>query len=136
MVISVNGTPITLDLDSILVWMLVGLVAGFLASHLALGHGLGLFWDIIVGIVGGLFGGTGEPHADPAESTRVRGDGKGLRIHRDEAGLVVERGLDRYRFAFGRAHGEDPAMHAKGRLAPGLDLFGLRQGQAQAPELL
>ncbi|TMG70494.1 MAG: GlsB/YeaQ/YmgE family stress response membrane protein [Chloroflexi bacterium] len=57
MVISVNGTPITLDLDSILVWMLVGLVAGFLASHLALGHGLGLFWDIIVGIVGGLFGG-------------------------------------------------------------------------------
>src|SRR5437660_11021608 len=57
MVISVNGTPITLDLDSILIWMLVGLVAGFLASHLALGHGLGLFWDIIVGILGGLFGG-------------------------------------------------------------------------------
>lgn len=57
MVISINGTPITLDLDSILVWCLVGLVAGFLASHVALGHGLGLFWDIIVGIVGGLFGG-------------------------------------------------------------------------------
>jgi uncharacterized membrane protein YeaQ/YmgE (transglycosylase-associated protein family) len=57
MVISVNGTPVTLDLDQILVWALVGLVAGFLASHLALGHGLGLFWDIIVGIVGALFGG-------------------------------------------------------------------------------
>src|SRR3989442_14161619 len=57
MVISVNGSPVTIDLDSILVWMLVGLVAGFLASHLALGHGLGLIWDIIVGIVGGLFGG-------------------------------------------------------------------------------
>ena len=57
MVISVNGTPVSLDLDQILVWALVGLVAGFLASHLALGHGLGLFWDIIVGIVGGLFGG-------------------------------------------------------------------------------
>ena len=57
MVISVNGSPITLDLDSILIWCLVGLVAGFLASHVALGHGLGLFWDIIVGIVGGLFGG-------------------------------------------------------------------------------
>ncbi|HKB17778.1 MAG TPA: GlsB/YeaQ/YmgE family stress response membrane protein [Candidatus Dormibacteraeota bacterium] len=57
MVISVNGTPITLDLDSILVWSLVGLVAGFLASHVALGHGLGLLWDIVVGIVGALFGG-------------------------------------------------------------------------------
>jgi len=44
MVISVNGSPVTIDLDSILVWMLVG-------------HGLGLFWDIIVGVLGGLFGG-------------------------------------------------------------------------------
>ena len=57
MVISVNGSPITLDMDSILVWILVGLVAGFLASHLALGHGLGLIWDVIVGILGALFGG-------------------------------------------------------------------------------
>jgi len=57
MVISVNGTPVTFDLDNVLVWALVGLVAGFLASHLALGHGLGLMWDIIVGIVGALFGG-------------------------------------------------------------------------------
>src|SRR5260370_38953300 len=57
MVIPGNGTSVTLDLDQILVWALVGLVAGFLASHLALGHGLGLFWDIIVGIVGALFGG-------------------------------------------------------------------------------
>ena len=57
MVISVNGSPVTLDLDSILLWALVGLVAGFLASHLALGHGLGLIWDIVVGILGALFGG-------------------------------------------------------------------------------
>jgi uncharacterized membrane protein YeaQ/YmgE (transglycosylase-associated protein family) len=57
MVISVNGSPVNIDLDSILIWMLVGLVAGFLASHVALGHGLGLFWDVIVGILGGLFGG-------------------------------------------------------------------------------
>lgn len=57
MVISINGSPVTIDLDSMLVWALVGLVAGFLASHVALGHGLGLFWDIIVGIVGALFGG-------------------------------------------------------------------------------
>jgi uncharacterized membrane protein YeaQ/YmgE (transglycosylase-associated protein family) len=57
MTIAINGSALTLDLDTILIWMLVGLVAGFLASHVALGHGLGLFWDIIVGILGGLFGG-------------------------------------------------------------------------------
>ena len=57
MVISINGSPIVLNLDSILLWALVGLVAGFLASHLALGHGLGLFWDIVVGVLGALFGG-------------------------------------------------------------------------------
>src|SRR3979409_1359963 len=57
MVITVNGAPITIDFDTLLLWALVGLVAGFLASHLALGHGLGLFGDVIVGILGALIGG-------------------------------------------------------------------------------
>ena len=57
MVIAVNGSPLVLNLDNILLWCLVGLVAGFLASHVALGHGLGLIWDIIVGIIGALIGG-------------------------------------------------------------------------------
>src|ERR1700674_551312 len=57
MVITINGTVIHLDLDTILIWALVGLVAGFLASHLALGHGLGLFGDVIVGILGAIVGG-------------------------------------------------------------------------------
>ena len=57
MVITVNGATFTLDLDTILVWALVGLVAGFLASHLALGHGLGLLGDIGVGIIGAFIGG-------------------------------------------------------------------------------
>jgi uncharacterized membrane protein YeaQ/YmgE (transglycosylase-associated protein family) len=57
MVLSVNGSPVVLNLDNILLWCLVGLVAGFIASHLALGHGLGLFWDIVVGILGALLGG-------------------------------------------------------------------------------
>ena len=57
MVISVNGSPLTIDVDQVLVWILVGFVAGFLASHVALGHGLGLFWDVVVGVVGALFGG-------------------------------------------------------------------------------
>ncbi len=46
-----------LNLDTILVWILLGLVAGFFASHLALGHGLGLVGDVIAGVVGALLGG-------------------------------------------------------------------------------
>jgi uncharacterized membrane protein YeaQ/YmgE (transglycosylase-associated protein family) len=57
MVITINGTVVHFDLDTILIWALVGLVAGFLASHLALGHGLGLFGDVIVGILGAVIGG-------------------------------------------------------------------------------
>ena len=57
MTIMINGSPLTIDLDSFLIWVLVGFVAGFLASHVALGHGMGLLWDIVIGILGGLFGG-------------------------------------------------------------------------------
>lgn len=57
MVISVNGSPIVLNWDSILLWILVGLVAGFLASHLVAGHGMGLLGDLVIGILGALFGG-------------------------------------------------------------------------------
>lgn len=57
MVIDINGSAIHLDVDTILVWLLVGFVAGFLASRVALGHGLGLFGDVIVGILGALVGG-------------------------------------------------------------------------------
>jgi uncharacterized membrane protein YeaQ/YmgE (transglycosylase-associated protein family) len=57
MVIDINGSAFTLDLETILIWCLVGLVAGFLASHLALGHGLGLLGDIVIGIIGAFIGG-------------------------------------------------------------------------------
>ena len=57
MVITVNGAAINLDMDTILIWVLVGLVAGFLASHVALGHGLGLIGDILAGIAGAFIGG-------------------------------------------------------------------------------
>jgi uncharacterized membrane protein YeaQ/YmgE (transglycosylase-associated protein family) len=57
MVITINGASFTLDLDTILIWALVGLVAGFLASHVALGHGLGLLGDILAGIIGAFIGG-------------------------------------------------------------------------------
>src|SRR5574340_1743263 len=57
MVFTINGHVLSLDVDTILIWCLVGLVAGFLASHIALGHGLGLLGDIVLGIIGALFGG-------------------------------------------------------------------------------
>jgi uncharacterized membrane protein YeaQ/YmgE (transglycosylase-associated protein family) len=57
MAISINGSTINLDLDTILIWLVIGLVAGFLASRVALGHGLGLFGDVIVGIIGAFIGG-------------------------------------------------------------------------------
>jgi len=57
MAITINGSTISLDLDTILIWLVIGLVAGFLASRVALGHGLGLFGDIIVGIIGAFIGG-------------------------------------------------------------------------------
>jgi uncharacterized membrane protein YeaQ/YmgE (transglycosylase-associated protein family) len=57
MIININGAPITIDWDTLIIWALVGLVAGFFASHLALGHGLGLVGDIVVGILGALLGG-------------------------------------------------------------------------------
>ena len=56
MVININGSAFTLDLETILIWCLVGLVAGFLASHVALGHGLGLLGDIVIGIIGAFLG--------------------------------------------------------------------------------
>jgi uncharacterized membrane protein YeaQ/YmgE (transglycosylase-associated protein family) len=55
--ITINGTPIHLDWDTVLIWCLVGLVAGFFASRVALGHGLGLFGDIAIGILGAFLGG-------------------------------------------------------------------------------
>jgi uncharacterized membrane protein YeaQ/YmgE (transglycosylase-associated protein family) len=57
MVITINGAPITINWDTLLIWALVGLVAGFFASHVALGHGLGLFGDVTVGILGAVIGG-------------------------------------------------------------------------------
>jgi uncharacterized membrane protein YeaQ/YmgE (transglycosylase-associated protein family) len=57
MVLTVNGAPVHIDFDTVLIWILVGLVAGFVASHLALGHGLGVIGDTVVGILGAIVGG-------------------------------------------------------------------------------
>ena len=50
-------SSVSLSMDTLLIWILVGLVAGFLASHVMLGHGMGILTDVVVGIMGGLIGG-------------------------------------------------------------------------------
>ncbi len=48
---------IHLNVDTVIVWILVGLAAGALASRLALGHDLGLIGDIVAGVLGAFLGG-------------------------------------------------------------------------------
>ncbi len=48
---------IHLNVDTVIVWILVGLAAGALASRVALGHDLGLLGDIIAGVLGAFVGG-------------------------------------------------------------------------------
>jgi uncharacterized membrane protein YeaQ/YmgE (transglycosylase-associated protein family) len=46
-----------MDLQSIIIWLIVGGVAGWLAGMVVKGGGFGLIGDIIVGIVGALIAG-------------------------------------------------------------------------------
>jgi uncharacterized membrane protein YeaQ/YmgE (transglycosylase-associated protein family) len=48
---------IHLNVDTVIIWILVGLAAGALASRVALGHDLGLLGDIIAGVLGAFLGG-------------------------------------------------------------------------------
>jgi uncharacterized membrane protein YeaQ/YmgE (transglycosylase-associated protein family) len=46
-----------MDLQTLIIWLIVGGVAGWLAGMVVEGGGYGLIGDIIVGIVGGLIAG-------------------------------------------------------------------------------
>ena len=48
---------IHLNIDTVIIWILVGLVAGALAGRVALGHDLGLLGDIVAGVLGAFLGG-------------------------------------------------------------------------------
>ena len=48
---------ISLTLDQVIVWILVGLVAGSLAGRVALGRDLGLLGDLVAGVIGAFLGG-------------------------------------------------------------------------------
>jgi uncharacterized membrane protein YeaQ/YmgE (transglycosylase-associated protein family) len=47
----------TMTLETVLIWILVGAVAGWLAGLVVRGFGFGLVGNIIVGIVGAFLGG-------------------------------------------------------------------------------
>ncbi|MFA7307053.1 MAG: GlsB/YeaQ/YmgE family stress response membrane protein [Hyphomicrobium sp.] len=46
-----------MDLQSLIIWLLIGAIAGWLAGQIMKGGGFGLVGDIIVGIVGAFIAG-------------------------------------------------------------------------------
>jgi uncharacterized membrane protein YeaQ/YmgE (transglycosylase-associated protein family) len=52
-----QGTGRTMDVQSIIIWLVVGAIAGWLAGMVMKGGGFGLIGDIIVGIIGALIAG-------------------------------------------------------------------------------
>ena len=46
-----------MDLQSLLIWAIVGIVAGFLAGVIVKGYGLGLIGNLIVGVIGAFLAG-------------------------------------------------------------------------------
>jgi len=46
-----------MDVQSLIIWLIVGAIAGWLAGQVVKGGGFGLIGDIIVGILGGLIAG-------------------------------------------------------------------------------
>ncbi|HEY0282562.1 MAG TPA: GlsB/YeaQ/YmgE family stress response membrane protein [Rhizomicrobium sp.] len=46
-----------MQLETLVIWLVIGAVAGLLAGLVVKGGGFGLFGDIVVGIVGAFFGG-------------------------------------------------------------------------------
>ncbi len=46
-----------MDLQTILIWCLIGAIAGWLAGQLVRGFGFGLIGNIVIGIIGAAVGG-------------------------------------------------------------------------------
>jgi uncharacterized membrane protein YeaQ/YmgE (transglycosylase-associated protein family) len=46
-----------MDLESIIIWLIVGAIAGWLAGMVVKGGGYGLIGDIVVGIIGAVIAG-------------------------------------------------------------------------------
>jgi len=48
---------LSIDTQSLIIWIVVGAVAGWLAGTLIKGGGFGLIGDIVVGVIGAFIGG-------------------------------------------------------------------------------
>ena len=70
-----------MDLESIIIWLIVGAIAGWLAGMVVKGGGFGLIGDIIVGIVGAVIAGWLLPRLGIEIGTRLRCRGH-RRLHR------------------------------------------------------
>jgi uncharacterized membrane protein YeaQ/YmgE (transglycosylase-associated protein family) len=46
-----------LDIQSLIIWLIVGAIAGWLAGVIVKGYGFGLLGNIVIGIVGAFIGG-------------------------------------------------------------------------------
>lgn len=47
----------TITLQALVIWLLIGLIAGWLAGEVTKGSGFGLWGNIVIGIVGAILGG-------------------------------------------------------------------------------
>ena len=52
-----QGMGKTMDVQSIIIWLIVGAIAGWLAGMVVKGGGFGLIGDIVVGIIGAVIAG-------------------------------------------------------------------------------
>ena len=60
-----------MDVQSIIIWLIVGAIAGWLAGMVVKGGGFGLIGDIIVGIVGAVIAGWLLPQLGIVIGTRL-----------------------------------------------------------------
>ena len=47
----------TITLESLIIWALIGLIAGWLAGEITKGSGFGVVGNIVIGIIGAILGG-------------------------------------------------------------------------------
>ena len=47
----------TLQTQSLIVWLVIGLLAGWLAGKVTRGRGFGILGDLLLGLIGGVIGG-------------------------------------------------------------------------------
>jgi uncharacterized membrane protein YeaQ/YmgE (transglycosylase-associated protein family) len=60
-----------MDVQSFIIWLIVGAIAGWLAGMVVKGGGFGLIGDIVVGIIGGVIAGWLLPYLNISLGTGI-----------------------------------------------------------------